>query len=411
MTANVASPEARLRPEPIPALTGFRIIGAVWVMLYHFRPTIYEAAPSLRFFDPVLSRGDLGVPLFFTLSGFIIWHNYGFRSLLTFRASARFLWRRFARLWPVNFATAALSVPLVLWAVRSQGYWGAPIPDWYSVGGWLKSAFMIEQIGQPSPNFAWNQPSWSLSGEMVAYVAFPAVLALLLFTRATRLRHTWLWFALALGIAYQVMDKSFLFPSRWLVELVFIFIAGVLIRLAGLPKGRLRLVASVAQVVAPAAIVGACYSHFGQFLIALIGIWVWSLSSDSGPGAWIFSTRWAQVAGLSSYSVYMLHWVVFGYGYIALYYHPRIKASFLGEFAIFAIFAVAALSWAMWRFFETPARQSLNRLFEHVWPRRDEEPRGDGTQTVDVSTTEIIGVEDVHHHQHQATDATIPSAQ
>lgn len=410
MTVGAETTTATHRPDPIPALTGFRIIGAVWVMLYHLQPTIYEAAPSMRLFEPLLSRGDLGVPLFFTLSGFIIWHNYGFRSLLAPRASARFLWRRFARLWPVNIATAALSIPLVLWAVRSQGYWGAPIPDWYSVGGWLKSAFMIEQIGQPSPNFAWNQPSWSLSGEMVAYLAFPAVLAVLLATRATRLRLTWIWFVLALVIAYKIMDKSFPFPSRWLVELVLIFVAGAFIRLAGMPRGRLRVVATVAQIMAPAAIIAACYTHFGQYLIALIGIWVWSLASDSGPGAWLFSTRWAQVAGLSSYSVYMLHWVVFGYGYIFLYYHPRAKASFLGEFVVFAILAVAGSSWAMWRFFETPARKWLNRLFEHVWPRRNVTSTASTVESVDVSETVIIGVEDVHH-PHATAEATAPATE
>jgi peptidoglycan/LPS O-acetylase OafA/YrhL len=404
VTATAEHTETRHRPDTIPALTGFRIIGAVWVMIFHFRPTLYEAVPSLEFFDPILSKGELGVPLFFTLSGYIIWHNYGYRSLLTFRASARFLWRRFARLWPVNVATAALSVPLILWAVRSQGYWGVPIPDWYSVGGWLRSAFMIEQIGQPSPNFAWNQPAWSLSGEMVAYVAFPAILALLLVTRATRLRITWLWFVLAMVIAYQVLDKSILFASRWLVELVFIFIAGVLIRLSGLPRGRLRTVAAVAQVAAPAAIIYASYANLGQYLIALIGIWVWSLASDSGPGVWVFSTRWAQVAGLSSYSVYMLHWVVFGYGYLVLYYYPRVKTSFLEVFVVVAFIGVAVLSWGMWRFFETPSRKALNRMFERVWPRRDV-PVASASESVDVEESEIVGVEDVHHPHSEADPA------
>jgi len=364
------SKTASMRPEPLPALTGLRLVGAGWVVLFHLQPTLYLAWPSLKFFEPVLSKGDYGVPLFFVLSGFIIWHNYGFKSLLTLRSSARFLWRRFARLWPVNIASLTLAIPVVWWGIVIQNNFGAPMPDWYSKIGWIKSAFMVQEIGRPEPVFAWNQPAWSLTAEMVAYIAFPVLLALLFAIGVARSRHRWTWALLAFVIAYLVQDRSWLFPSRWLVELFLIFTAGALLRIAGTAGRRLSVLAATVQILAPIAIVLVCYTQGAQFIVVFLGAWVWSLSAAKGPGVWFFSLRGLQIAGLSSYSVYMLHWVIFGYCYIFLYYHPAIKQSFLPLFVVGMLCAVGVASWVTWRFFETPARKILNQLFERVWRKK-----------------------------------------
>jgi len=54
----------------IKALTGLRIIAAVWVVLFHFRPMLSDASPGFRdALAPVLNCGAQGVDLFFMLSG------------------------------------------------------------------------------------------------------------------------------------------------------------------------------------------------------------------------------------------------------------------------------------------------------------------------------------------------------
>ena len=97
----------------IKALTGLRIIAAVWVVLFHFRPMLHDAAP--RFGDalaPVLNCGAQGVDLFFILSGFVLatW-NYLDRMGPSWsgRAALRFLWLRLARVWPVYLVTLHLA--------------------------------------------------------------------------------------------------------------------------------------------------------------------------------------------------------------------------------------------------------------------------------------------------------------
>jgi peptidoglycan/LPS O-acetylase OafA/YrhL len=37
-----------VRTGEIKALTGLRIVAAMWVVLFHFRPLIWEASPRLK---------------------------------------------------------------------------------------------------------------------------------------------------------------------------------------------------------------------------------------------------------------------------------------------------------------------------------------------------------------------------
>ena len=66
-----------VRTGEIKALTGLRIVAAMWVVLFHFRPLIWEASPRLKDdLAPLLNSGAQGVDLFFILSGFVLTWNY-----------------------------------------------------------------------------------------------------------------------------------------------------------------------------------------------------------------------------------------------------------------------------------------------------------------------------------------------
>ena len=88
----------------IRALTGLRIVAAVWVVLHHFEGVVTQAfGEYLRPLHPLMATGWLGVDLFFLLSGFVLTHSYLHRMGATFslRGSACFLWARIARVWPL----------------------------------------------------------------------------------------------------------------------------------------------------------------------------------------------------------------------------------------------------------------------------------------------------------------------
>ena len=97
-----------MRTGKIKALTGLRVIAAMWVVLFHFRPLSREAAPDFsESLAPVLNCGAQGVDLFFVLSGFVLAWNYLDTLGPSFspQATLRFLWLRLARVWPVYLVT------------------------------------------------------------------------------------------------------------------------------------------------------------------------------------------------------------------------------------------------------------------------------------------------------------------
>src|SRR4029077_16228595 len=97
--------------------TGLRIIAAVWVVLFHFRPLLRDAAPGFRdALSPVLNCGAQGVDLFFILSGFVLTWNYLDRMGWTWstRSTLHFLWLRLARGWAGYLGTLPLGAPWVL---------------------------------------------------------------------------------------------------------------------------------------------------------------------------------------------------------------------------------------------------------------------------------------------------------
>ncbi len=88
-------------PQNLKPLTAMRFFAAMWVVAYHFTPSLGLGMPAL------VGKGYLGVELFFVLSGFILSHVYmeafGDRR---FRYPD-FLWARLARIFPVHLVTLA----------------------------------------------------------------------------------------------------------------------------------------------------------------------------------------------------------------------------------------------------------------------------------------------------------------
>jgi peptidoglycan/LPS O-acetylase OafA/YrhL len=151
-------------PRNLKALTTLRYFAAIWVVLFHYWDSLTNAAmPS------VVAKGYLGVELFFVLSGFILCHVYlqsagegGFRY-------GGFLWTRLARIYPLHLATL-FGLGLVAIAARGVGMdMGDKVLVWSS----LPAQLLLAQAWGLAPNGGWNHPSWSISAEWMAYLAFP----------------------------------------------------------------------------------------------------------------------------------------------------------------------------------------------------------------------------------------------
>ena len=84
----------------IPALTGLRFVAAATVAYAHFAEGSGFAPFGLR--SPI---SVIGMPLFFTLSGFIVHYVYAGSFAQSWRAAVpAFAFARFSRLYPLFFA-------------------------------------------------------------------------------------------------------------------------------------------------------------------------------------------------------------------------------------------------------------------------------------------------------------------
>lgn len=150
------------------ALTGLRGIAAWLVVLYHIRLSLLGLLPSPVI--AVLAKGYLAVDLFFMLSGFVLWFNYADRLRAGGGAMVRqFLWRRFARVWPLHavILSAYLGfVGLLFLTGRSlEAYPLAQLP---------LHLLLVQNWGFTS-ELTWNHPAWSISAEFAAYLIFPLI--------------------------------------------------------------------------------------------------------------------------------------------------------------------------------------------------------------------------------------------
>lgn len=165
----IVSPPAKAE---LRALTGIRGIAAWLVVLYHARLLLTGFIPEwgIAFF----AKGYLAVDFFFMLSGFVIGYNYsGKFAQQGLRASGPFLWRRFARIWPLHIVILAAMVAFVgLLIATGREHSGYPLRE-------LPLHILLMQNWGFTPELSWNHPAWSISTEAAAYLTFPLLVTLI----------------------------------------------------------------------------------------------------------------------------------------------------------------------------------------------------------------------------------------
>ena len=154
-------------PANIKPLTALRFFAAMWVVLFHFWPKLNgfseETMPEL------VQRGYLGVELFFVLSGFILCHVYLPQMDGKFYSYKGFLWARIARVYPLHLATLLGMAAMAIGATAAGIAVDPNIVSWES----LPANLLMVQAWGLAPEAAFNHPSWSISAEWFAYLAFP----------------------------------------------------------------------------------------------------------------------------------------------------------------------------------------------------------------------------------------------
>ncbi|MCV7256135.1 acyltransferase [Mycobacterium hackensackense] len=373
-----------MRSGEIKALTGLRIFAAVWVVLFHFRPLLHEAAPNFsEALAPILNVGAQGVDLFFILSGFVLTWTYidKMGKNWSTRATLHFLWMRLARVWPVYLVTLHLAA---LWIIFTLYVGHVPSENVGTLNAisYIRQLFLVQLWFQPFfDGSSWDGPAWSISAEWLAYLLFGGlVLIIFRMARATRAR-TLLWLAFAVTlppVMFLLATGHFYTPWSWLPRILLQFTAGAIACAAVRrlnPSDRTRTLAGIAGVVLVVAMVGALYwfdAHpipdvidSGGVLDLLFVPLVVTLAIGTGTLPSLLSLRVLTYGGQISFSLYMVHEIVHTAWNWAVLQFELTLAGPAGTWMLLGVFAVAfAAAAALYHFVEEPARRWMRRMVD-----------------------------------------------
>ncbi|ATQ43858.1 acyltransferase family protein [Caulobacter mirabilis] len=375
------------QPSDLPALTTIRFVLAAGVVLFHYQlqwPWDTLSATGL------IERARLGVDIFFILSGFVLTHAYRAALAEGRFHYGRFMAARFARIYPAHLAVLAFVLAMVIVAVLI----GAEFDDRNFTGIGLGATLLLVHAWFPAVYDAdWNGPSWSLSAEWFAYLAFPAYAWIGLKLRD----RPWLVLGLAAGLfagcdlAYQQLFGQTVVHAEnnmGVLRILPEFLYGV-----GLYRLFERLKPS--RPVAIAAALGLSMLMLAlmhvraddRLIVVIAGPFVLALALLAKAGADKGLARpWMLLGGEASYALYLIHMpILIGWKGVNALLTDRPSDYVLAVWEIPLLLAISLLAAvALHRHIEAPARVYLRRQANRLWPTTAKTPMSPGSQPPDV---------------------------
>ncbi|MEO8814632.1 MAG: acyltransferase [Mycobacterium sp.] len=388
-----------VRTGEIKALTGLRIIAAVWVVLFHFRPLLANAAPDFsEAFAPVLDCGAQGVDLFFILSGFVLTWNYLDRMGQRFsvRATAHFLWLRLARVWPIYLVTLHLALLWVIFTLH-VGHVPSTEVDQLTAISYVRQVLLVQLWFEPFfDGSSWDGPAWSISAEWLAYLLFGLLIIVIhRMVRVTSARGlTWLAITASLPpLLLLLATGQFYTPWSWLPRIVMQFTAGALacaaVRKLQLTE-RARLVAGWISLLVLGGMVGILYffdthplsgvdDSAGLVDVLFVPL-VMALAVGTGSLPRVLSTRLMVYGGQISFCLYMVHELVHTAWTWAAMQFEIISQDTLAKWVVSGLLVTATvLSMALFHGVEEPARRWMRSMVDVRATTRPATVSGDQT--------------------------------
>jgi peptidoglycan/LPS O-acetylase OafA/YrhL len=366
------SPSARPFPADLRLLTALRAFAAMLVVLYHLAARS-NVASVLH--TTLIDRGQLGVDIFFVLSGFILAHVYLARVQAKRFAFAEFLSARIARLYPMHLAMLAAAAA-VGWLAMRHGQplavYGPPMGLDPATGGGLAghlaANLALVQAWGALKGYYFNDVSWSISAEAAAYILFPVIAAAALAFG----NKSWLRLIAALMVygACESVARAFLGTGldelTWhfgVLRILPEFALGVAFYKLGMAK---PLPAAVLRWLTPTAIaavlllmsIGTPVVILPPLFGAVILLLAASEREGLAPPSWLL--RPLVYLGEISYSTYMLH-LLLGTAYLnvaARVFHIDPQALPSWQIAG-AVLVVLLASSASYHLIEQPGRRLL----------------------------------------------------
>jgi peptidoglycan/LPS O-acetylase OafA/YrhL len=374
-------------------LDSWRGVCALLVALFHF--PVMGALGGNAFM-----RGSfLFVDFFFVLSGFVIAHSYTNRVVST-DGFGRFLFTRFGRLFPLHAFIITLFVAFELFRMSvPQLFNGTPAFSESNTLATLPANLALLHGLGIHDHLSWNAPSWSISTELFAYLAFGALVwafgrqSLIIFAAIAVTGPVMLF-----KLSPDFMDATYDFG---LIRCLFGFSAGVLTH--ALLSGRVTTVAdtrealwtwTLAELAVIAAVIlfvsTAAHGPGGLLAPYLFAIAVALFAHEGGLVSRVMGTKPFLLLGAMSYSIYMTHIFVQArmlnvaklmeskLGNVLLEetaHGPAFNGTAaIGAAVVMAVLVVAGRA-VTYRLIETPGREFFKRLAERLFPRQVSQTR------------------------------------
>jgi peptidoglycan/LPS O-acetylase OafA/YrhL len=350
----------------IAPLTGLRGIAAIAVLLYHIPHSPAFAAFHMTLF----SRAYLAVDLFFVLSGFVI--SIGYYERVVKRPSVAsygdFLLNRMARVWPLHFIVALVFLARILVNVSGDQ------PVALTPANIVTNLLMIQSWGWGTQALAGN--SWSVSTELVAYLAYPLV-ALIAFSRLAWLQAAGAAASLVvvamLGHGAQgpldVNDGDTILP---VLRCLAGFSLGVIAyRLVKHPKVERLLGGEHGFIGSCVLIAAVLLIPHGDVLVALAFVPLVIACYYNGQTARAtFANPVVFHLGLISYSIYLWHPLVRDvFARVMGIAHRHGVVGFDWAFYAGILVATWLICWASYLLIEVPGHRAIKKIERRFVPR------------------------------------------
>ncbi len=333
-----------------PVLDSLRAVGAVAVLTTH---TAFQAGAFYGHgtWGTLLARLDVGVALFFVLSGFLLSRPHFARAVtgLAPPRAGRYLWKRFVRIYPVYLVAVLVALTVL------------PENDGLGVRSWISSLLMVDVYVEASLPQGLTQ-MWSLAAEVAFYALLPLLMTLAVGRRrvlnparvlavlSVLVAVSILWH---LGVSDALTGVTSGVPGNWLSAHLSWFVVGIALAMlhvqAQAGRGEAPVIRSLLLLARQP---GTCWALAGGLLLvaatplagptmlylpaasesltkhvlyALIGglvILTGVFPTEGGRYQRVMSFRALRRLGHISYSVFCIHlvvlyaaWAVTGYAY------------------------------------------------------------------------------------------------
>jgi peptidoglycan/LPS O-acetylase OafA/YrhL len=153
------------------AIDTFRGLAAILVILFHIPDS------TLLQGNQLIAHGYVAVDFFFVLSGFVMAHSY-LNKINDIPSAKSFVIKRFKRIYPLHLFTLLvfLAFETARFVVNANFVKLATPPfDNCSMATFIANLTLTHSMGL-FDHLSWNLPSWSISVEFYAYVAWALML-------------------------------------------------------------------------------------------------------------------------------------------------------------------------------------------------------------------------------------------